>query len=239
MEHIEEIFRAGRFPILSGPDRLELALGLVEPVAMGTAREVSFRIQTSRDGFHVQAIRGPVVGIEWGNGNGLYHLVVHHIDGSYAHIRDYSPAHKHCRALTWTNALENIANNWRDRPTNHQASWTLGRDDLVNALIGVGLPPWRSRRGEPLVGVFSICLMSQGQDVRLPPIDEHDCEYHVNNGLMTVRLFAVMRNRDSGELLIQFTDPFGHVFHGVVGADLQLQWIHRGQGWRDSMRLAS
>lgn len=234
-DRIQEIFRAGCFPVLSGPDQLALALGLVEPVVMGTVREVSFRIQASRDGSSVAAARGPVVGMGWGNGNGFYDVVVRHFDGDYASIKGYNPLRGHCRALAWANGREDVARSWRDRPTNRVATWNLNRDGLLKAIIEMRLVPWPDSKRP-----FTVDLGSAGRHVELTSPDSPDFTYTAPHGTIHGGLTDVIRDPASGELYIQLTDPRGIVFHGMVDADLQLQWIHLGWGWRSaSERRAS
>lgn len=229
-----DLLKMGRLPVLSGPDSLELALGIVEPVAMGTVREVSFRIRASESGGGVAAVRGSVVGVEHGAGRGFYDVTVAHFDGSYALVRGYHPQDKHCLSLTWSDRLDDVAQNLVDRQTNRSATWNLNRHGLVHAIIHMGLIPWRSTNGQ-----FRVDLGSEYKDVELTSPEHPSWVYRAADGLITARLIGVIRCPDSGKLAVQFTDGAGKVLHGFVNADGALQWVHLGRAWWHIERLAS
>ena len=233
----DELFKVGRFPVLCGPDRADLALGIVEPVAVGTVRQVSFRIQTSLVG-NVTAVRGRVVGIESGvDGHGSYDVTVEHFDGSYALVRGYQPQRRHCLSLTWSDRFNDVLEALHERATNRAASWDLDRADILAAIVLMGYAPlsiWST--GE---GLFRVNLKSRGESVELMLSGHPRRVYRAQTGSIEVCLTGVMSLCDSGDLAIQLTDRNGEALHGLVDPDGALQWVHLGSAWWHTERLAS
>lgn len=221
-----DLLRLGRFPVLSGPDALELALGIAEPVAMGTVREVSFRIQTSPS--TVVAVRGSVMCVEEGHGRGFYDVTVGDLDGTYVRLQGYSPQETCVRGFSRidTSMFHCVET---DRPSEAVAArWTLDRAGFLLALM-------RCRSVSPRFtdGVFRIHLGApRNREICLGCLSRMD-------GWEPFRLLGAMRVPDQGVILIQLTDRDGRVFHSVLDGEFQISWIQDGLAWRNSARLAS
>ncbi len=222
-----EIRAAGRFPVSSGPDKLDLLLTVVDPICMGMLREIVIRIRTS-ERKEVSA-RGRVVMLEQGRiGGDLFDFTIEDVSGRHLHVVGYNPKHGWVRSCSWTNTFLSPTDEWKARQSARLGlDYEIPRDILLSALSNMHSIPWPQH-----LRVLGIKLPSD-DPILLQDINRGrpGASVTLYGGVLKALPFGVFRENASSPLLMQFTGEKGHVFHGQLNLDHQLEWIAFGWGW--------
>ncbi|NQV89028.1 MAG: hypothetical protein HQ488_01780 [Parcubacteria group bacterium] len=221
-----EIRAAGRFPVTSGPDKLDLLLTVVDPICMGMLREIVIRIRTN-ERTEVSA-RGRVLMLEQGTGEGLFNFTIEDLSGRHLHVVGYNPKHRWVMSCSWTNTFLSPTDEWEARQSARLAlDYEIPRDILLSALSNMHSIPWPQH-----LKVLGIKLPSD-EPILLQDINRGipGASVTLYGGILKASPFGVYREGASSPLLMQFTGKRGHVFHGQLNLDHQLEWIALGCGW--------